>query len=562
MRAAHDPSSSHVPRGLWGHFLKHIREDWPAIVFIPALISVLHHFNFLYGIDAYAFLTISNLTAAFDRGKPPSDPHAVVVLIDDQTFERRYLERSPLNRCRLLEDLTAIYAAEPRLVAIDLDISPAALIAAARNNKSENSDARAAAKLPSEDEVACEEGVHRLIREKSSEKTKIGTVMMTPFPAVTTDLDEAQKTWVAEMKKAPYVRFGNADLPVEYGVVVNQFARGDSFAGAAHDLYDQLNPNRHTAAKQSALPVSAAHANATPATADMPKERESELERINPRLYVSGILPVSYTEESKEEDATRSRIQPQPSTKEQVRRFQQRLTEALKQVPDRVVFYGGAYGMDDVFVTPLGQLYGVEVQAAAYLSRIFKIGAKEGLALLGDIVFALLFSLLIAFCWKRYFTKRMSTHPRDRQLAVINLLWLAGGVIAAALFLSGVSLLILRWSGIWLSPVPIAIGMLLDAFVLGSISHALEVATEQKLKTVHRLQRANTSGIFEEVAADELTQRRPHAHTFAESIRRFFFRDWEALYSKGENAAARALMLKRAVWLVIVGLASLFAVLH
>src|SRR5689334_5590316 len=103
MRAAHAPSSGHVSHGWWGHVLEHVREDWPAILFVPALVSILHHFNALYAIDAYAFLTISNLTVAFDRGHQASDPHAVVVLIDDQTYEHRYLERSPLNRCRLLE---------------------------------------------------------------------------------------------------------------------------------------------------------------------------------------------------------------------------------------------------------------------------------------------------------------------------------------------------------------------------------------------------------------------------------------------------------------------------
>ena len=78
----------------------------------------------------------------------------------------------------------------------------------------------------------------------------------------------------------------------------------------------------------------------------------------------------------------------------------------------KAVFFGAAFGEVDTFVTPLGDLYGVEIHAAAFLSLLDPLSANNHLSeFLADIVFGFLFGFLIASCWEQYFKLRLSQTP-------------------------------------------------------------------------------------------------------------------------------------------------------
>jgi CHASE2 domain-containing sensor protein len=580
------PSWVDAGRKLRHRFVEHVRNEWPAVLFVPALIFVLHHYNWLHAVDGYAFLSIGNLTALLDvsnRSAPAisNESRAAVVLIDPETHEDQYAERSPLDRCTLLTDLGTVYAAKPTIVAIDIDISPALWLGWPASTGSASRKFAAHAHLSPtkspKDELQCQQDLYNLIREQSA--LGIGTVLMAPFKAASSSVATQQCLWRLRMER-PLVRFGRADLPVEYGLVLKHFEDINSFSAVAFQLHKDVREARKARREIAAVSVSVPRdrteeTSVTQITAEQISRCELEAKQpgpsaqhrerlINPRVYATAVCPVplkvSAAPAEEQLDARRADTWcPLNDSRDANLPFAQRLNDTLRPLEEKVVFFGAAYGPEDTFLTPLGELYGVEIQAASYLSWILPIEQKERLAFLGDVLIALAFSMLISFFWLRYFRYRLSDHSRDRQLAVLFILGLTFFfsllVVAACAF----SFYALRGYGVWLSPVPIAVGMLIDGFVLGSVHEALHESTHQKRELIKKLIRSVGAGSFEETAATALKQHRREAHTWQESIGRFFFYDWRRLMLKRQHTAAIAIVVRRLIWLTCIALALAFA---
>ncbi|VVQ20522.1 hypothetical protein [Pseudomonas fluorescens] len=99
----------------------------PAASMVAAVVGICYHgLHLLDAVDGYAFLGIGNLTAKDVSQSTGRNPKMAVVLIDQESHENFYRERSPLDRCELKKDLEAIYnlPRPPKLVVIDLDLSP------------------------------------------------------------------------------------------------------------------------------------------------------------------------------------------------------------------------------------------------------------------------------------------------------------------------------------------------------------------------------------------------------------------------------------------------------
>ena len=128
-------------------------------------------------------------------------------------------------------------------------------------------------------------------------------------------------------------------------------------------------------------------------------KRDTEV--IDPRKYLSGVVPIavgSGADLSKGIELKLTADQP--------------LGAAANPADFKAVFFGAAFGEGDTFVTPLGELYGVEIHAAAFLSLLDPLSTNNHLSeLLADIVFGFLFGFLIAYCWERYFKLRLSQTP-------------------------------------------------------------------------------------------------------------------------------------------------------
>jgi len=364
-----------------------------ALFSVPSLPSIASRWvNPIEAVDGHAFVILFQLARAFP-GILPAVPvletgDSVVVRIDDETYNGDYAGRSPLDRCKLDKHLGSIYANNPKVLIVDLDLSPAP--------------------APNRRERGCQEQLDRLIRQHHAK-----TVLIPPFGS--SDGAEWRKKMEADPKG---VKFGKASVPVEFGLAV----RGHVGQG-------------------SLVCVAANAARSTAPCTDKPV-------RIDPRLYLPGGLDLLDLGSIKDlpKDGLRERVE------------------------ERVVFFGATYGSEeDLFLTPIGEVYGVELHAATYESRgdPTRIRWKKLVEIVLDIIMASIFGFVSLWCWTQYFV-RVAGGGRARQTAsVFVLLLLVAYSVLLFVTMWGSAALMIRF-GFWLSPIPLAIGMFIDGFISGA----------------------------------------------------------------------------------------------
>jgi putative flippase GtrA len=507
----------HGRRGLLSHFIQHMRDDWPATVFVAALFAILDsHVGWLDAINGHAFVAIGNL-AGIPQESGAAKAKALVVVIDQAAAEARYLDRSPLDRCQLLADLGAVYSAMDRrnqqgdalrakapassaqrldLLAVDLDLSPAPWLATVEGQKSA--------------EAQCERDLHWMIAQANSQ-WRIRTVLMNPFESVDFGVQTAKAAWKKDMEGSA-VTFGRAVLPVEYGLVIKQYCAPDAMAVTAYDLWRQRKRANNEAHEVNEC---------IEAAGDPARNTKGVSQHIDPRRYLSGVVPLAASAQPGFNGQLDRALGTDASPK-----------AATGGAEYQAVFFGAAYGEGDTFVTPLGELYGVEIHAASFLSFLDPLSADNHLAeLLADIVFGFVFGFVIAFFWEQYFRFRLSDDSDRRLIAPVVLGGLGVAVALVAFVLTFVSWLLLARFGIWSSPIPMAIGMLIESFVSGSVAQGIREADSLK-----------GGG-------------RPPRQTFRESARKFFGGSIVSLLQQGRRLSATLLTLRLGVWVTVVAVA-------
>ncbi|SCX61371.1 CHASE2 domain-containing protein [Nitrosospira sp. Nsp1] len=493
-------------QGFWRKFFHHIIETWPEAVLVAAVITIMHHFGWINAIDRYAYIVIANLSTlsppalAEDSSLKALSP--VVVGIDPQTYNEVYLERSPLDRCVIRDHLSKIYDLKPKLVVVDLDLSPGP--EPPKRDKYKRSNG-----------TICQNQLDNFIKEQACKGNKI--VIAAPFGDKWT---EAQEEWVCQMELAN-VRFGSARLPVEYGVVLSHYSAPNTMAQTAKALWNGetvtgvCRPER-ISEKHGAV-------NCLDGKRDLGKNSANSFQPSEASIAIlnfSAVPAVLREIELKEWDEKKKEIQ-----------------------SDKVVFFGATYGEDDKHLTPIDELYGVHIHAAAFVSAFNEV--KELNTFLGhipmfliDIGFALIFGIVIAKCWGGYFNRRLDTESAiKQQLAPLWVIGLFLGVLIWTLVLLWISLYLLGKFGIWTSPVPIAIGMLFESFVSGSVSEAIHAKQELNNQQSHSVPDV-TTGLWQ---------------SLKKSVKNFAYLDCQQLWKGKEESEALILLgQSHRAWLGIV----------
>lgn len=475
----------------------------PEAILVAAVITIMHHFGWINSIDRYAYIVIANLSTlsppalAEDGSLKALSP--VVVGIDPQTYNEVYLERSPLERCVIRDHLSKIYDLKPKLVVVDLDLSPAP--EPPKHDMYQRSSG-----------TACQNQLDNFIKERAFKGNKI--VIAAPFGNKWT---KAQEKWLCQMEKAG-VRFGSAKLPVEYGVVLSYYSAPNTMAQTEKALWNSGT----VAGVCDAKCIS--NKNGT--------ENCRDPERDLGKNFANSFQP------SKADIAILNFRAAQAILREiGLKEWDEKKKEIL---PDNnVVFFGATYGEDDKHLTPIDELYGVHIHAAAFVSsfsEVKELNTFPGLILdfLIHILFALVFGVVIAKCWEGYFNLRLDSESAiKQQLAPLWVISLFLGVLISTLVLLWISLCLLGKFGIWLSPVPIAIGMLFESFVSGSVSEAIR--TNQELN-------------------NQQSRSAPDVRTgLWQSFKNFAYSDYRQLWKgKEESEAVILLGLRRPIWLGIV----------
>ena len=493
----------------------YLLKEWPSAVLVAALVFIIHHqFHWLDAVDGYAFLGIGHEGFVERLNKPK---RVVAVLIDQAAHQSRYREQSPLSRCQLHRDLKRLYAAKPSLVAIDIDISPANWLIG-RSAPALSASLAGWRCSPAEsvvdNEADCEEKLYCMIKDEKDTTT----VIMKPFDVSSnaTELKRLKEAWMTKMK-LPNVRFGIAEFPVRYGLVIKQYGKGNDWFAA-----QVRNPTPESGGED---------------------DDDKEFQYIDPRGYAEiDPIPLSTLDKLTDEAATAH--------------LAKRLNDAFRAAGTRVAFFGGAYGQDDQYLTPIGEVYGVEVQAAAYLSE--GLGQYHWFDLLIDIVIAVTFGIVIALCWHFYFTMRTGNIAWKRQVAPLVIVLLVVCVVIIALLALWISLQLLARYGIWSSPIPIGIGMLIDSFVSGSIEKAVYTIRRHEV-LVERLRNSNLANVHQILKNDSIGFFEPK--NFGESVWHMIYGGVARLKLEKQIFAASLLAAWTLVWFAAIGYA-VFLALH
>ncbi|WP_069082771.1 CHASE2 domain-containing protein [Pseudomonas sp. TCU-HL1] len=501
------------------HLLHHL----PGAVIVSALVAIGHlQFHLLDAVDGYAFITIGNLSAVNTSSDRTFKPKVAVVRIDQQSHERHYLERSPLNRCELLKDLGNIYNGRkpPRLVVIDLDLSPLPLLREARASLPKD-PAQVKALTDGGNEAACEEALYQLL-ERCDRHTK--TVLMEPFDVLDPYVREETLKWKKRMTNAT-VAFGDASLPISFGLVTKVDCKADGLAAVA---FQQYSP------KQAVNCVG--------------DEHSTQRFLINPRQYFTGLR----ASDTADLPSRSPWIQDQPEVK---------FRELAYELP--VVFFGGGYGEGDTYLTPLGTMYGVEVHAAAYMSLVEPASDfNHFLSFILELLLALTFGMFISWSWRKYFHLRFSEESTDRQSAPYLVVLLSFGLLVLVILATVASLYILGNSDYWLSPIPIAFGMFIESYFTGAVHQAVEEGHTQRQELIGRLEKAHGNGeeAFVAKIADERKQQPPEIPGLTDRFWRFVILD--VVHQIRKPWSAISLLVRRLIFFAILGWAIYLTFAH
>ncbi|MGV8920086.1 MAG: hypothetical protein ACOH2R_20155 [Pseudomonas sp.] len=481
----------------FGHWISKVTHHLPAALMVSALVGIGHHsFHMLDAIDGYAYFSIGNLTAKSTSLNINNHPKVAVVLIDPKSHEDFYKQRSPLSRCELKTDLAAIYALPdpPQLLVVDLDLSPA---------------------LPADDPEGaktkdCQAQLDALLMHHRSTRT----VLMEPSRVLDTEGQAIIDTWREQL--SCFVAFGDPTLKISYGLLNTLDCKASSLAATAFANYREKPEDIENCLT----------------------EREHSL-LVSPGQYLSGLRAVT--------------LNNLPPRQVDARRNARTHYEELYRLP--VVFFGGSYDDSDSYLTPVGAMYGVEVHAAAFMSLLEPTSElKFVLDFALDIGLGLFFGRLITRSWQYYFSLRFSEKAKSRQAAPYAIIGLTLGLLMVVTALTFFSFFLLRTFNIWLSPIPIAAGMLIESFFNSAVGEAVEEGYHQRQVLIAGLNAAHEHGpgAFKERVAHEINQRPHHAHGLEERAARFFFLDFQRLLNSHQYLAFTLLFTRRVMFFVLL----------
>jgi hypothetical protein len=490
---------SHSRKSIVRFSIDYIVEEWPSVLLVVALATIAKlQFNWLAAIDSYAFLALGGVgTAVVEQSHDPVK--AVVVLIDEQAHEEQYHERSPLDRCTLRNHVEALYKATPELLAIDLDLSPIRVSADPETQRQE---------------INCQHELDELIKTHSQVTP---TILLKPFATVEDRSSryseiarKRARAWETDLKQAGLF-FGDGRLPTAYGLLLEHYTE-------KHPTEPIFFAN--VARKIAGVPEKDNHHALTSLT--------------NPRSYSDGLKIVP--------------IGAGPS---------------FPEIPANTpVFLGAGYGTDDHFITPLGTAFGVEAHAAVFAGK--GVNEHEILHLFLDVFLDVLMGIgvgiMIARHWDKYFHRRFSEDPTERQRARFVIIRLSAWILLIAFVLTACSVVLLAHLGLWLSPIPITIGMMIDSFVSGSVDRGIEAGKEQKSALIEKLLAVPPDDRTRQVLEDEAFKVRHPAKTYLHPLTRHFGAEIRGLFQRDKHAAAWLLIMWTGVWLGAVIWAALLII--
>lgn len=414
-----------------------------AALFLACSVEIIKHYehNVSPHFERLAFFVASNL-ASHEQNTSCEHKNCIIVAeITEQRFREVYRESSPIDRCQFIEDLNLIaMRLNPKALYVDYDLSPTIF------------DLN---KIPQElipsmqHEQACQSKLDLGLDGLSK---KMHIALNDPLY---TNQEQSSKVsnWIIE-RKASNIHFvdgkveKSADLVIRYPVGERSTSTiMCEMMGCPNQSLDKHEDN------------------------DGAHEKESPYLNFSAATSNVGILAI-------ENIAT------------------------MKSPPQNtLVMVGGRYGKDDLFKTPLGEKYGIDLHAAAFASYTLPVSEVNKLVVLSiDILIGMIIGLMSNFAWEW-----LKNKPVSKKKIFPHIVFIAMAILTY--FLVNLSLwgamLMLSWWQIWLNPAPIVIGMIIHAFVMAPSESSEEHSHGEKSDShpckSHSEQSVSKAGIFSTV---------------------------------------------------------------
>lgn len=173
--------------------------------FIGLMISILEHHSMLNWLDSFSLrmsLAIKQETESwlatpnYDDSQINKKIDTVAVLVDNEAFESVFNQKSPLNKSILADLVGKLGQRSPRLIAIDVDLSPAK-------------------DLP--DELIAQNKIDNLLIELS--KNEVDIVLVNPLPIEDEKLKIIKYQWMKKLCQAG-IYFGYPNINLSQGVAL------------------------------------------------------------------------------------------------------------------------------------------------------------------------------------------------------------------------------------------------------------------------------------------------------------------------------------------------------
>lgn len=429
------------PDHAWAGKFRELGTHLAVATVTAAVVLVLAHGGALNWLESLSL----RVTAAFipqDNGRPrlASNPDVPVILaVGSGMYETVFRQTSPLNRAALAEVLESIDRLNPRLVAVDLDLSP---------GPGGAPDAGAQAQL--------DQTLIRLARQHAGRY-----VLTAPVPVDTQALRQEKFAWMQRMCSAGFV-FAHPYLTLSQSAVLRYDATEPGLGLAAARLWD---PRSGTESKALCDQVAGGIGNAvflSTLSLAIPAGQADDYGRQRP------LEPTFLRSSASEPHALET-------------------TDAQSlhlDLTGRAVFVGATFEPNDAFLTAWGERSGVAIHAGIFASELHPISPlSHRIAFLIDILLGTLAGALFHASWHRYAVA-------DRNIAggAANRLgpylaaraWLIGNF--ALLFLISLSCLVLAGFlfrfNLWVNPGPIILAIFFKNLLgsRASLKHTLHEA--------------------------------------------------------------------------------------
>jgi hypothetical protein len=265
---------------------------------------------------------LDNPTLPYTYSSRDDSGSAMVFTINDNLYEEEFKHISPLDRKVLYDIVEAILIKNPKVLAIDLDLSPS-------HDDGGNEGGG----------LSAQRALNGLLANYAS-KTEI--ILITPVKVKTQGLILEKRKWMRSMCKSG-LHFGLPYLYSRQGVILEYLIDTRTLASQVHRA-NSSNNNRSESGKEHEKQI-----------CDLPDEELDQFISLRMSPIISDLkksLNFEFT----------SYIEPMGRAKVEI------IDKVGSDLEGRVVFLGGSYGLTDKYETPAGLFAGVYLHAASFFT--------------------------------------------------------------------------------------------------------------------------------------------------------------------------------------------------